>query len=69
MSSFHYSDINQFLTHSTCCKLCNIWFLAFENNFRSCHYTEASHLRKNIVAVIKQDRVIDDNLKRQIKNS
>ena len=28
----------------------------------------ASHWRKNIVAVITQDRVIDDNLKRQIKN-
>ena len=25
-------------------------------------------VRKNIVAVINQDRVIDDNLKRQIKN-
>ena len=28
----------------------------------------ASHWRKNIVAVITQDRLIDDNLKRQIKN-
>ena len=28
----------------------------------------ASHWRKNIVAVITQDRVIIDNLKRQVKN-
>ena len=27
-----------------------------------------SHWKKNIVAVITQDRMIDDNLKRQIKN-
>ena len=27
------------------------------------HCTGASHCRKNIVAVITQDRVIDDNLK------
>ena len=31
------------------------------------HYT-AETLEENIVAVITQDRVIDDNLKRQIKN-
>ena len=30
--------------------------------------TGASHWRKSIVAVITQDRVIDDNLKKQIKN-
>ena len=28
----------------------------------------ASHCRKNIVAVVTQDRVIDDNLKKQSKN-
>ena len=28
----------------------------------------AYHWRKNIIAVITQDRVIDDNLKRHIKN-
>ena len=49
-------------------KLCNIRLLLFEKNSRNYHYTEASHWRKNIVAVIPQDRVIDDNLKRQIKN-
>ena len=32
------------------------------------YYTGVSHWRKNIVAVITQDRVIDDNLKRQLKN-
>ena len=35
---------------------------------RSYQYTGAPHKRKNIVAVITQDRVIDDNLKRQMKN-
>ena len=32
------------------------------------HYTGAQHWRKKIAAVITQDRMIDDNLKRQIKN-
>ena len=32
------------------------------------HYTGASHWRKNTVAAITQDRVIDDNLKKQIKS-
>ena len=68
VSSFYYSDINLFLIDYACCKLCNIWLLLFENNFSSYHYTGASHWRKNIVAVVTQDRVIDDNLKRQIKN-
>ena len=68
ISSFHYSDINLFLINCTCCKLCNRWLLFFENNPRSCHYTEASHWRKDIVAVITQDRMINDNLKSQIKN-
>ena len=45
-----------------------MWLLLFENNSRSYHYTGASHQRKNNVAVITQDRVMDDNLKRQIKN-
>ena len=40
----------------------------FENNSRSYHFTGGLHWRKNIVAVITQDRVIDDNLKRKIKN-
>ena len=35
---------------------------------RSYHYTGASHWRKSIVAVITQDRVKDDSLKREIKN-
>ena len=68
ISLFYYSDINLFLIDYACCKLCNIWLLLFENNSRSYHYSGASHWRKNIVAVITQDRVIDDNLKRQIKN-
>ena len=32
------------------------------------HYTGASDWKKNTVAVIIQDRFIDDNLKKQIKN-
>ena len=33
------------------------------------YYTGASFtLEENIIAVVTQDRVIDDNLKRQIKN-
>ena len=66
--SFYYSDINLFLIDYACCKLCNIWLFQFKINSRSYHYTGASHWRKNIVAVITQDRVINDNLKRQIKN-
>ena len=45
-----------------------IWLLLFENNFRSHHYTGASNWKKNTVAVITHDRVIDDNLKRHMKN-
>ena len=68
ISSFYYSDINLFLIDYACCKLCNVWLLLVENNSRSYHYTGALHWRKNIVAVIAQDRVIDDRLKRQIKS-
>ena len=57
-----------FLIDYVCCKLCNVWLLLFENISMSYHYTGASHWRKNIVAVVTQDREIDDNLKRQIKN-
>ena len=32
------------------------------------HYTGALTLEENIVAIITQDSVIDNNLKRQIKN-
>ena len=42
--------------------------LLFKSNSKSYHYTGASHWRKNIVAVITQNRVIDEHLKRQIKN-
>ena len=68
ISLFYYSDSNLFVIDYAYCKLCNIWLLLFENNSRSYHYTGASHWRKNIVAVITQDRLIDSNLKRQIKN-
>ena len=70
ISSFYYSDINLSLAECACYKLGNIWLLLCENISRSYHYTGpgASYWTKNIVAVITQDRVIDDNLKRQIKN-
>ena len=42
--------------------------LPLQEQIRSYHDTGASHWRKNIVAVITQDRVIDGNLKKQIKN-
>ena len=31
------------------------------------HYTQSLTLKENFVAVISQDRLTDDNLKRQIK--
>ena len=68
MSSFYYSDINLFLIDYACCKLCNVQLLFFESNVRSYHDTGDSNWRKNIVAVVTLDRVIDDNLKKQIKN-
>ena len=52
----------------TCCKLCNIWLLLIEDNFKSYRYTGVSHWRKNIVSAITQGRVTDYNLKRKIKN-
>ena len=36
--------------------------------FQEYHYNRRLALEENIVAVITQDRVIDDNFKRQIKN-
>ena len=68
MSSFYCSDINLFLIDYTWCKLCNIRLLLFENNSRSINIQELNTGGKEIVAVITQDRVIDDNLKKQIKN-
>ena len=68
ISSFYYSDMNLVLIGYACCKLCKIWLLLLENNSRNYHYTGASHWKKKIVAVITQDRVIDDNLKRQCKS-
>ena len=60
ISSFYCSDINLFLTDYAWCKLCKKWLLLFDSNTRSLT------LEENIVAVITQDRLIDDNLKRQI---
>ena len=66
MSPFYYSDINLFLIDYARCKLCNIWSLLVENKSRNYHYTAVSHWKKNIVEGFTQDRVIDDNFKRQI---
>ena len=68
ISSFYCSDINLFLIDYTWCKLCNIRLLLFENNSKSINIQELNTGGKEIVAVITQDRVIDDNLKKQIKN-
>ena len=67
ISSFCYSDINLILIEYVSLKLCNIWFFLFENNSRSYNYTGTSHWKKNMVAVVTEDRVIDENL-RQSKN-
>ena len=50
--------ILMFLIDYAWCELSNIWLLLFENNSRSTIK----------VAVINQDRLIDGNLKRQVKN-
>ena len=62
MSSFYYSEINLFLI------MADVNYVIFENNFRSYDYTGASHWKKKVVAVITQDKVIEENLKRQVKN-
>ena len=53
--SIYFSDTNLFSVDYVWCKLCNKWLLLFENNSSS------------LILEVK-DRVIDDNLKRQIKN-
>ena len=67
ISSFYHSDINLFFIDYACCKL-NTRFLLLESNSRSYHYIGASQWRKNIIAIITEDRVIDGRLKREIKN-
>ena len=39
-----------------------------QEQLQNYHYKGASHWRKNTVAVIIQDRVLNDNFKKQIKN-
>ena len=63
----YYSDINLFLIDDAWRKVCNIWLLLCEINSRLSLYQSLT-LKENIVAVISQDRMIDDNLKKQIKN-
>ena len=68
ISSIYYSDINLILFDYAWHSLCNIWLLLVESNSRSITIQGLNlTLRKNIVAVITEDEVLDDNLKRQIK--
>ena len=62
------SKLNLFLIDYACFKLRNVWLLLWGYNSKSYHYTWASDWRKNFAAVIAEDRKVDDNLKRQIKN-
>ena len=43
-------------------------FAPLQEQLQEYYYTGVKHWRKNIVAVITHDRVIDGNLKKQIKN-
>ena len=67
ISLFCCYSVNLFLIDYAWQELYNIWLLLFENNSRSLTIKDY-HWRNNIVAVIVHDRVIDDNLKMQIKN-
>ena len=67
ISSFCYPGIYLFLIDYACCKLCNTCLFLFEDDSRSYHYIEVSNWRKKSVAIITQDRMIDGNLKQQIK--
>ena len=68
LNVFYYSDINLFLIDDVWCKLCNIYGCSSARTTPGVSYWSLITLEENIVAVITQDRVIDDNLKRQIKN-
>ena len=65
VSSFYCSNINLCLNDYAWCKLCNISLLLFENNSRSITIQQLDWTKK-IVAVITQNKMIDDTLKRQI---
>ena len=65
---FHCFEKNLFLTDYALRELCNIWLLLFENNFKGITI-QGEHWRNNIFAVITHARVIEDNLKKQIKNA
>ena len=65
-AQFFNSDINLFLIDDVWCKLCNIWLLPCDINSRSITILELNYGGKHYCNT--QDRVIDDNLKRQIKN-
>ena len=67
--SFYCSDINRFLIDYIWWEVRNIWLLFFENNSRSITMQEFNTTGGKILllAVIIQDKVIDDNLKRANK--
>ena len=64
-SQCYYSDINLFLIDDAWCQLCNY-------GPSSARTTPSLHrsltLEEKIIAVVTQDRLINDNFKRQIKN-
>ena len=70
-ASWSTNNLNFIILISICFYLImpavNYWLILFGNNNRSCRYTGGLHWRKSIVAVITQDRVIDDNLIRKLK--
>ena len=63
----HYAILNLLLIDDAWCKLCNIWFSSARATSGVSIYWSLA-LEENIIARITQDEVVDDNLKRQIKN-
>ena len=69
LSYSFYSDINLFLIDDAWRKLYNIRLLLWENKSRTIVIQELNTGRKGkVLSVITKDRVIEGNLKRQIKN-
>ena len=59
--------LNLFLIDDLLCKLCNIWLLLCENNSRSITIPKLN-TGGTYCCSYYQDKVIDDNWKKQIKN-
>ena len=67
LTQFYYSDINLFLIDDTWCKYV-MYDCSSARTTPGVSLYRSLTLEENIIAVITQDRMIDDNLKRQIKN-